>query len=73
MKWASSDLIRTPTRQAHDPARYLVFARMASARNAGGGPACIEGHFDCAGWESGPCSNAIAVKHNLEGYEEETS
>lgn len=73
MKWAPSDLIRTPRGKRMTPARYLVFARMASARAAGGGPPCIEGHFDCAGWDGGPCSNAIAIQHKLEDYDEEPS
>ncbi len=53
--------IQTPTGKHVTRRQYL--ARHEALRDP---PPCVYGHFDCAAWEGGPCSNEIAAELEAE-------
>src|SRR5262245_50669796 len=56
--------IRTPKGKMITPKQYLALVRMQTGRDRGTS-CCEHGHFDCAGWQDGPCENEVAANAGL--------
>ncbi len=50
-------LIKTPKGKALTGRKYVALVRAQQARDQA--HPCMNGHFDCAAWENGPCLAAI--------------
>lgn len=61
--------IRTPRGKSMTLRRYVAFQAMRFSSHAGAAP-CEYGHFDCAAWERGPCSDEIRAELGQEGADE---
>ena len=57
--------IRTPRGKYLTPRRYLALADAQNTRSIGGGPSCALGHYGCAAWEGGPCSDELVHAYGL--------
>lgn len=53
--------IFTPKGKKMSPGQYLALHQARFTRE-GTAPACKYGHFDCAAWEDGPCSDELRTQ-----------
>ncbi len=52
--------IKTPRGRVMTYRQYLALHVAQSMRSEGDSPPCEHGHYDCACWDRGPCSNEVA-------------
>ena len=60
-----ADKILTPRKKRITVRQYLALRNCRFWSPVGASP-CEHGHYDCAAWEHGPCSQELAAAHDIE-------
>lgn len=69
--YLSNGKIKTPRGRVMTQRQYMALHEAQVRRSRWGDTAACEyGHFDCACWERGPCTNEIGGSLDLEGDDE---